>query len=346
MPRHLDERDDLLFILTGQDDYSLNEALKKIKGEVGDAESLPANMTVLEGQRVTIDQLRPVCEAAPFLAEKRLVIIEGLFARYAPKRGPRRPAGGARKTAEKKDDPKPLAEYLSTVPESTMVVLVDGEVKPTNPLLKALAGKGEQKTFPLLREAQLKEWVRARAQSEKATIAPGAVDLLARTVGSNLWVMSSELAKLTIYAGGQQIEADDVRLLTGYTQQQNIFALVDSIVEGRAQNAGQQLEKTLQAGASPSYVMAMLARQMRMIVTARELKARRVPISEARGRLGNAPEFAVRKLFEQAARHSMPRLRQVYRLLVEADLAVKTGRYEPELAVSLLVTELCQQKAG
>ncbi len=207
-----DERDDLLFILTGQDDYSLNEALKKIKGEVGDAESLPANMTVLEGQRVTVDQLRPVCEAAPFLAERRLVIIEGLLARYAPKRRPKRPAGSAsskRKTDEKKDDPRPLAEYLSNVPESTMVVLIDGDIRPTNPLLKALAGKGEQKTFPLLRDAQLKEWVRAQALREEATIGRAAVDLLARTVGSNLWVMSSELAKLTIYAAGRQIEADD-----------------------------------------------------------------------------------------------------------------------------------------
>lgn len=340
----------MLFILTGQDDYSRNEALNKLKGRVGDAASLPANMSVLEGQRVTVDQLRPVCEAAPFLAEKRLVIIEGLLGRYEPKRRPRRPAGsgpsGRRKAAEKKDDPKTLADYLPTVPESTMVVLVDVDIKPTNPLLKALAGKGEQKTFPLLREARLKDWVRARAQYEKATIAPAAVDLLARTVGSDLWVMSNELTKLTLYAAGRQIETEDVELLTGYTQQQNIFALVDAIVEGRAQIAGRQLEKTLQSGASPSYVMAMLARQMRMIVTARELKAQRVPISEARGRLGNGPEFAIRKVLEQAGRYSLRRLSQVYQLLVEADLAVKTGRYEPELAVSLLVTELCQKGAG
>ena len=332
----------MLLILTGQDDYSLNEALKKIKGEVADAESLPANMTVLEGQRVSIDQLRPVCEAAPFLAEKRLVIIEGLLGRYEPKRGSRRPAGGGpsgrRKTAEKKDDPKPLADYFSTVPPSTVVVLVDAEIKQTNPMLKALAGKGKQETFPLLREAQLKEWIRARAQHEKATIAPAAVDLLAKAVGSNLWVMSSELTKLTIYADGRQIEADDVRLLTGYSQQQNIFALVDSIVEGRTQNAGRQLEKTLQSGASASYVMAMLARQMRMIVTAQEMKAQRTPIAEARGRLGLSAEFAARKVLEQAGRYSLPRLRQVYGLLVEADLALQTGRYEPELAVSLLRT--------
>lgn len=335
----------MLFILTGQDDYSLNQALARIKGEVGEAESLPANMTVLEGQQVTVDQLRPVCEAAPFLAEKRLVVIEGLLQRYEPKRRPRRQTG-RRKTAESKDDPKVLADYLPTVPESTMVVLVDGEIKPKNPMLRALAGKAKLETFPLLREVQLKEWVRARVGEDSGTIAPAAVDLLARTVGSNLWVMSSELAKLITYAAGRSIEADDVELLTGYTQQQNIFALVDSIVEGRTQNAGQQLEKTLQSGASPSYVMAMLARQMRMIVTARELKARRVPISEARGHLGNAPEFAVRKLFDQAARHSLPRLRQVYGLLVEADLAVKTGRYEPELAVSILVAELCRKGAG
>jgi len=338
-----------LFILTGADDYSLAQALAKIKAKAGDAEALATNTTTFEGQQVTVDQLRPVCEAAPFLAEKRLVIIEGLLRRYEPKRGPRRPAGsdaGRRKSAEKKDDPKPLTEYLPTVPESTVVVLVDGEIKQTNPLLKALAGKGEHKTFPLLREAKLKEWVREWAKAEDVNIAPAAVDLLAKTVGSNLWVMSSELTKLALYTAGRRIETDDVTRLGGYTQQQSIFALVDAIVEGRTQAAGRQLEQTLQSGASPSYVMSMLARQMRMIVTARELKAQRVPISEARGRLGLSAEFAARKVLEQAGRYSPSRLSQVYRLLVEADLAVKTGRYEPELAVSLLVTELCQKRTG
>ncbi len=339
----------MLLILTGLDDFSLNEALDKIKGEVGDAASLPANMSILEGQRVTVDQLRPVSEAAPFLAEKRLVIIEGLLGRYEPKRGPRRPTSGTktrRKTAEKQDDPDTLADYLPTVPESTIVVLVDGDIKQKNPMLKALAGKGKHETFQPLREAQLKDWVRERTRREKSTIAPAAIDLLVRTVGSNLWIMSNELEKLAIYADGRRIETEDVELLTGYTQQQNIFALVDTIVEGRTQIAGRQLEQTIQSGASPSYVMAMLARQMRMIAIAQGMKKQGTPISEARGRLGLTMDFAARRVLEQAGRYSLPRLKQVYRLLVEADLAIKTGRYEPEMAVSLLVTELSRRGAG
>jgi len=336
----------LLHILYGPDDYRLDEAVRRIKAEAGDVEALATNTTTFEGRTVTVDQLRPVCEAAPFLAEKRLVIIDGLLTRYEPKRRARRPASaGKRKTPVKKDDPKPLAEYLPTVPPTTIVILRDGDIKPANTMLKALAGKGRPEVFPLLREAQVRQWLRARAQEKKVSIAGAAIDLMAKTVGSNLWIMSNELEKLTLYAAGRQIETADVELLGGYSQQQKIFYLVDAIVEGRTESATKQLEQTLQSGASPSYVMAMLARQMRLIVTARELKAQRVPMPEARGRLANSPEFAVQRLFKQSADYSLPRLRHVYQLMTEADQSIKTGHSEPEMAVGMLVSELCRKGA-
>jgi DNA polymerase-3 subunit delta len=187
--------------------------------------------------------------------------------------------------------------------------------------------------------------LRARAQEKGVSIAGPAIEMMAKTVGSNLWIMSNELEKLTLYAAGRQIETADVELLGGYSQQQKIFSLVDAIVEGKTESATRQLEQTLQSGASPSYVMAMLARQMRLIVTARELKAQRVPMLEARGRLANSPEFAVQRLFKQSADYSLPRLRLVYQLMTEADQSIKTGRSEPEMAVGMLVSELCRKGA-
>jgi DNA polymerase III delta subunit len=39
----------------------------------------------------------------------------------------------------------------------------------------------------------------------------------------------------------------------------------------------------------------------------------------------------------------MERLREVYNKLLETDLAIKTGKYDGELALNLLVADLCQQ---
>jgi DNA polymerase III delta subunit len=72
----------LLYILFGEDDFSLTKSLEEIKQGLGDQSLLMANTTVLDGQQVTLDQLRAVVETAPFLAEKRLAIIEGLLGRF------------------------------------------------------------------------------------------------------------------------------------------------------------------------------------------------------------------------------------------------------------------------
>jgi DNA polymerase-3 subunit delta len=119
--------------------------------------------------------------------------------------------------------------------------------------------------------------------------------------------------------------------------------MVDAIVEFRVQAADRLLQELLQRGASPGYLLAMLTRQVRLMVRARDAGAGRMTAAELRSRLGLSSEFVARKTLEQARRYSLPRLKQVYRQLLEADLAIKTSRYEPELALSILAAELCQR---
>ena len=52
----------LLYILQGQDDFSLRQALEGIKKGIGDYDLLPANITMLEGQQLSLAQLRSICQ--------------------------------------------------------------------------------------------------------------------------------------------------------------------------------------------------------------------------------------------------------------------------------------------
>ena len=51
----------------------------------------------------------------------------------------------------------------------------------------------------------------------------------------------------------------------------------------------------------------------------------------------------MRKTLEHANRYPLERLKEVYHKLLEADLSIKTGKYEGELALNILIAELCQQ---
>jgi DNA polymerase-3 subunit delta len=165
---------------------------------------------------------------------------------------------------------------------------------------------------------------------------------MAQLVGSNLWIMASEIEKLILFASGRRIEEEDVRAVVSDAQQASVFTMVDAILEARAGPAGQSLHQLLQRGSSPAYLLAMLSRQARMIVRVKELTSQGGSEIEIRDRLGLTAEFARQKTMEQARRYSLERIKDLYHKLLEADLAIKTGKYEGELALNILIAELCK----
>jgi len=332
----------LLYILSGQDDFSLNQSLEETKRDIGDLEIIAISTTALDGQQVTLDQLRTVCETLPFLAGKRLVIIRGLLERFEPKGKSRRQKKTPRLTNQQ-DEYKLFGSCITQIPDSTILVLLESRITNSNPLFREIADKAVIKSFPLLRDAQLRQWIRKRVAEEGGNISPQAVELMAKLVGSNLWIMASEINKLILFTLGRRIEEEDVKMLTSYTQQDSVFAMIDAIVEFKAELAEQLLQQLLQRGAPPVYLLFMLSRQIQMIVRARELRNQGKPKTEIQNKLGFTSEFALRKTLEQASRYTLPRLKEVYYRLLEADLSIKTGKYTAELALNILVAELCQR---
>jgi len=332
----------LLYILIGQDDFSIRQSLEEIKKGIGDQALLVTNTITLDGQQVTLDQLRTVCETVPFLAEKRLVIVNGLLERVESKSKSSRKKKIAQ-PANQQSEYRSLADCISRIPDSTVLVLIDGRIRSDNPLFKELSAKAEVRSFPLLSDAKLRQWIQKRVGEEGGSISPQAVDSLARLVGANLWVMASEIDKLILFASGRRIEAEDVDMVVSYAQQSNVFVMVDAILEFKAGAAEQLLQQLLQRGAAPAYLLAMLVRQVQMMVQVKELKNQGKSKIEIQNKLGLVSEYALRKTLEQADRYSWEQLKNVYNKLLEADLAIKTGKYDSELALNILTAELCQR---
>lgn len=330
----------MFYILHGQDDFSLREALEGIKASLGEPEALATSTTLLAGPDLTLKQLTSACDSLPFLAPKHLVIVEGLLSRFEGR------AGESRRRS--RPQPPELAEwralkgYIPSMPPTTILVLTDGRLAKGNPLLVELAPLATVREFPLLKRVSLLRWIEEQVARRKAAISPAATRLLADTIGGNLWVMASEVEKLCLYAKGRRIEESDVRAVVSYVQETNIFNLCDAIMEGKASLATSLLHRLFDSGAVSAYILVMITRQFRMLIQAKELAARRVSQGEIGARLGLRSDFAMSKVASQAQGYPMERLEQVYRSLLETDIAIKMGKVEGDLALDLLVANLCQ----
>jgi DNA polymerase-3 subunit delta len=327
----------MLYILYGQDDFSLNQAMGKIKADLGDREMVATSTTNLEGQHLTLSELRNKCGAAPFLCSHRLVIVDGLLGRFEVKQS--KPRSGKGKSGNGLGEWEGLDSYIKQMPETTVLVLVDEEVKGQNPLLKKLSPLAEVRTFPLLRGRDLKAWIRQRVKAEGGDITSQAVDLLAELIGGDLWAMNGEIQKLLLYSQERPITEDDVKQLVSHIQEANIFALVDAVAEGRTELAQRILHRLYYEGVAPTYILTMITRQFRLIALARDL-GKGLSRLQIQDRLGLKHSYAVDKALSQAKLYDFEDIKRAYDKLLETDLAIKTGKYSDKLALELLVTEL------
>ena len=340
----------MIYILFGPDDFSLKEELVHIKEGMGDREMLSTNTTVFEGQTLTPEQLMSTCDTVPFLAEKRLVIVNGLLGRFELKRG----KGRSKKTSAKSDNVKNwfvLKEYVGRMPKTTALILIDGDIEQKkNRLFKELQSVIELKKFPLLKDENLHTWINSRVTARKGTISSRAVKSLAGLGGSNLGVLANEIDKLLLYTEERCIEKDDVEYLVSYTRDTSIFALVDAILEQHAPLAMLLLHRLLSEGSSPSYIMVMIARQLRLLILIEEMKAQNMHYREMQRRLG-LTDYPFRKTMEKSGVHSIERLKGAYRRLLDTDVAMKTGmwksiqtkKWKDELILDVLIAELCSK---
>jgi DNA polymerase-3 subunit delta len=327
----------MFYILYGQDDFSLNQAVEKIKAGLGDREMLATSTTSLEGQHLTLSELSNKCGAAPFLSTHRLVIVDGLLGRFEVKQS--RPRSGKGKSKNGLGEWEGLASYIEQMPETTVLMLVDGEMKGQNTLLKKLSPLAEVRTFPLLRGRDLKAWIQQRVREEGGDITPQAVNLLAELIGGDLWAMNGEIQKLLLYSRERPISEDDVRQLVSHVQEANIFALVDAVAEGRTELAQRILHRLYDDGMAPTYILVMITRQFRLIARAGDL-GKGLSRLQIQDKLGLKSSYSLDKTLSQAKLYDFEGVKRAYDKLLETDLAIKTGKYSDKLALELLVTEL------
>lgn len=328
----------MLHILYGEDDFSLREALAEIKRALGDDELLATNTTVFEGQSISPEQLTSACDTVPFLAPRRLIIVEGLLSIFEPR------SGGKRSSKLNDSGWTSLKDYVRRMPESTVLVLIDGSLKKGNPLLKELAPEATLTEFMHPKGPQLYDWIRNRVEKCGGSVAPPAMRLLADLVGGNLWLLSNEIDKLCTYAQGRSANESDVRSLVADAREANVFAMIDAVLARRSATAARLLHDLENEGAAPPFLLFMITRQFRTVVQAKDLLLQKRKPAEIGRSLGTTSDYVLRKTLEQAKGHSMQSLKWIYGRLLDTDISIKTGRLKGdkgELALDLLITELC-----
>jgi DNA polymerase-3 subunit delta len=330
----------VIYLLHGQDAYSMRAFLDGLRDAVGMPDVRDANITTLPAAEVVPDALMNMCQAMPFLAERRLVVIDGLLGSLAGDgRGGRGRGAGGQRAAEWGDR---IAALAVAIPPTTDLVFVEGQLRPNHPLLRDLSAVAEIHEFTPLNFNELRGWVQNRVMASGGSMTAQGVQFLVDLVGPNLWALVGEVEKLTLYADGRAVTAEDVEELVVSARELSVFAMVDAVLEGNRAMAMRSMARLLDGDSTVSYLQAMLARQVRLMVLAKGLLAQQVPQAELGTRLGITSAYPLRKTLEMARRFSPQALQRLHRGLLDTDFSIKTGALPERMALEYLVAEVCQ----
>lgn len=339
----------MLYLLHGEDEYSRNQRLAEIRAQLGADGSLVAlDTTVLDGEGLAPEALRAACETLPFLAPRRLVIVEGLAALCEPRRAGSGEGAEMRPGKMGRDKVRAFADAFARVPASTDLVLVEVvNISKANPIAQAVEQLGGrvERFQPPRREDEVRRFILAQVAQRGSQISPPAVDELVAFVGPNRRLLEQEIEKLATFAGGRTITAQDVGLLVSYAREARIFALVDALGLGDRRASLRLLYRLLAAGEPPPLVLYMIVRQFRLILRLKELARGGASPDQIAAEV-RLPVGLVKSLQKQAQRFSPPQLRAIFRHLLAADVALKSGRMEADLLLDLLVLWLTERQTA
>lgn len=323
-----------VYLLHGSDHFSRDEQVRALKDKM---RALPAgehNLSDYRGQEFSQAEVLQACGAAPFLADRRMVIAEGLLARSSGSVAPRR-----RRKQTDTAEAAPLLDALGGLPESTALVLVENDVDRA--LLDDLRGRIPKERLverSFGRREDLGSWVRQRVRAAGGSIENDAVRELLRLGGEDTALLANEIEKLLAYCNGQPIHRSDVEDIVVLSRDTSAFALLDSLADGDCGAALRVYRQLLQQGERPEGVLAQLAGFVRRLSIIRAALDDGVAPAQAAAAAQINPR-TVDRLSNQARRFGPDALRRAYGLLLDADQQIKTGGRIPAVAVELVIVE-------
>ncbi len=329
----------MFFILHGDNEFEISERVADFKQKIGDASLRDLNITVLDGRKTSLSEVQHAADAIPFLADKRLVIVDGVLTRLAGRKA--KDSDEAASSGASKDFLNGLIDYVPRLPDTTRLVFVEFQpLQPKHQLIK-LAEQQMGKTVIECKQPQageLPRWVIERTKKYEGTIEPVAAQRLATLSGGDLRRLDSEINKLITYVDAQRaITVKDVDLLVSDASASSVFDLVDALGKRDGKRAAHELHHLLDQGENPLGLLAMIVRQYRLLILVKELQPRSLSPEAMAKELGQHP-FVIKKLNEQARHYrDTTQLEMIYRRLLDIETEIKTGQTTDVLALDLLV---------
>lgn len=230
-----------------------------------------------------------------------------------------------------------LAAWAESPPPGVAAALVLGKAAK---LKKALGARADVIEVEAPKPWETADWLVRHLKGHGRAMSRDAANALIEAVGTDLREVAGAAEQLTMATSGS-IGVDTVtRMFRGFESQ--LFTFLDAVLQRDRSSALKHLGALMKSGDHPLVIMQGLSKQFRAVAAARE--AGRTPAAALAKELSVSVGY-VNRAVKHGRNFDAAEIRRVFRLLADADLALKGGERgedQPgELVMELLVGDIC-----
>lgn len=279
------------------------------------AEHTDMGLERLDGEEVEFDRIQGAVESLPFLAAKKLVVLQ--------------------KPSVNKTFIEKAADMLPKIPETTDVIIVEPKPDKRTSYYKFLKKNTELQEFNELDENGLARWLSDQAKERGGNLSASDARYLVQRTGVNQQMLDNELEKLLAY--DPAITRKTIDILVEENPQSTIFDLLDAALSGRTKRAIELYQQQRDKREEPQKILAMLAWQLHILALVKTA-GDRSPDTIAREAKINP--YTIRKTAGLARQISPAQVRRIVREALDLDIRMKSEAIDADEALQHLLMSI------
>ena len=202
----------------------------------------------------------------------------------------------------------------------------------------------EYKSFKNWEQNKVLTWLKTRVQNLGYEIEHNALLALTEISGTNLSQLATEIHKITVYLGQRKkITLEDIKAMSA-SPESSIWDFTETLKNKNTKQLVGITQKLLQNNEDPIALLGLLTSNIRLYYQILTLFKQKQSLPQIATILGKNP-FYLQKIYASIKnKYQLSELENMFAVLSQKDLEIKTGRISARSALELCVLELEPKK--
>jgi DNA polymerase III subunit delta len=316
-----------VYLFVGEEDFLAEECVDSIIQELLTTDTKAFNLDIVYGSKADARDVMAHATSFPMMSDRRVVVVKEFD-----------------KMLSSDTAKEIVSSYISHPLDSTCLVLLaekpDFRTKPFADLKKS----GLVFTFNSLYDNQIPAWISERCKMMGKDIDLEACRLLQAYVGNSLRAIKNELDKLFVYLGERKrVAPEDVADIVGVTKGYTVFDLQNAVGKKNLKEALRIVNRMIESGEASQLTIVMLTRYFNILWKLRDFLGHGISETEALAATRISPYY-FKDYVAAMNRFSPEQIENAFRVLLEADIQLKSTSPNPYHLMEMLVYSLIRDQ--